>query len=70
MSIENEEVRVKLADGRLIGNPLEWHHWLANANPEQQANYELCPMSMFWPDLDEGLDIQGMLIGVRPKQPA
>lgn len=69
VSIENGEVRVKLADGRLIGNPLEWHVWLANATPKQQANYELYPMSVFWPDLDEGLDIQGMLMGIRPKQP-
>jgi hypothetical protein len=62
-SIVDKEVYVKLADGRLISNPLEWHTWLANATPEQQVNVELYPTSVFWPDLDEGLDIQGMLMG-------
>lgn len=69
VTIEGDKVRVVLADGREIANPLSWHHWLANATPEQQANVELNPFSVDWPDLDEGLDIQGMLLGIQPKAP-
>jgi hypothetical protein len=69
VKIENGKVTVTLKDGREISNPLEWFPWLANATPEQQANYELWPFSIDWPDLDEGLDIEGMLRGIRPKQP-
>jgi hypothetical protein len=58
---------VILADGRVIANPLDWHPWLAQATPEQQANVEYNVFSVDWPDLDEGLDIQGMLMGIRPK---
>ncbi len=62
-------VSVTLADGRVISNPLDWHPWLARATPQQQARVELRPFSVDWPDLDEGLDIQGMLMGIRPKAP-
>lgn len=58
-------VSVQLADGRIISNPIEWHPWLANATPEQQSRVEFHAFSVDWPDLDEGLDIQGMLQGVR-----
>ena len=59
-------VSVKLADGRIISNPLAWHPWLESATPEQQARVEYHAFSVDWPDLDEGLDIQGMLQGIRP----
>jgi hypothetical protein len=60
-------VSVTLADGRVISNPLEWHPWLAAASSEQQANYDCRAFSVDWPDLDEGLDIEGMMQGIRPK---
>jgi len=69
VEIKNGLVLVRLADGRVIGNPLDWHPWLANAAPEQQAHVELHHYSVDWPDLDEGLDIQGMLMGIHPKYP-
>lgn len=67
VEIENGKVYVTLADGRVIGNPLEWHPWLLKATPEQRANVKLYHLSVFWPDLDEGLDIEGMMRGVRPR---
>lgn len=67
VSIHDGKVWVTLADGRTIANPLEWHPWLAHATSEQQAHVELHMFSVDWPDLDEGLDIQGMLLGIRPR---
>ena len=69
VEIKDGLVLVTLADGRVIGNPLDWHPWLANASHEQQAHVELHHYSVDWPDLDEGLDIQGMLMGIHPKYP-
>jgi uncharacterized membrane protein len=69
VEIRDGLVLITLADGRLIGNPLEWHPWLAQATPAQQANVVLRAFSVDWPDLDEGLDIQGMLMGIRPHIP-
>jgi uncharacterized membrane protein len=72
VTIHDGKVWVTLADGRVIANPLDWHPWLANATPEQQTNIELNVFSVNWTDLDEGLDIEGMLQGIRPhsSQPA
>jgi len=61
-----EMVWVTLADGRVIGNPLDWHPWLVQARPEQLKNIEMDVFSIFWPDLEEGLDVEGMLRGVQP----
>ena len=59
-------VWVTLADGHVIGNPLDWHPWLAQAKPEQLINVEMDVFSIFWPDLEEGLDVEGMLQGIQP----
>ena len=66
VEFSDDAVWVTLADGRVIGNPLAWHPWLAQATSEQRANVDLRAFSVDWPDLDEGLDIEGMLRGIRP----
>lgn len=66
VKFSDEMVWVTLADGRTIGNPLAWHPWLAQATPEQRANVDLRAFSVDWPDLDNGLDVEGMLRGMRP----
>jgi hypothetical protein len=70
VDIHDEHVWVTLADGRIIANPLDWHPWLAQSTPQQRTTVELDAYSVYWPELDEGLDIQGMLMGIRPKAPA
>jgi hypothetical protein len=54
---------VTLADGRKIVTPLVWYPRLKRASPKQRANYEIMPMGIHWPDLDEDLSIAGMLKG-------
>lgn len=67
--IQDGFVSVTLADGRIISNPLAWHPWLEQATPSQQGHVELHAFSVDWPDLDEGLDIQGMLNGIPSAPP-
>jgi len=67
VEVTSGEVIVTLEDGRKISNPLAWFPWLEAGTAEQQSNVELWPFSIDWPDLDEGLDIEGMLRGIRPK---
>jgi hypothetical protein len=64
VDFDDKMVWVTLADGRVIGNPLLWHPWLVRATPEQRSNMILRVYSVDWPDLDEGLDIEGMLRGI------
>ncbi|MBZ0286526.1 MAG: DUF2442 domain-containing protein [Anaerolineae bacterium] len=67
VDFEDEMIYLRLADGRVIGNPLVWHPWLANATPEQRANVEMYELSAYWPDLDDGLDIAEMMKGMPPR---
>jgi len=56
---------VTLTDGRKIATPLDWYPRLKAATPQQRANFELMPMGIHWPDIDEDLGIAGMLRGRR-----
>ncbi len=52
-----------LRDGRRIATPLAWYPRLDQASPAQRANYEIMPMGIHWPEIDEDLSIAGMLQG-------
>lgn len=62
------DITITLNDGSKVSNPLDWHQWLQDATLEQRQDYELYPSSIFWDALDEGLDVEGMLRGIKPKQ--
>jgi hypothetical protein len=38
---------------------------LLNATPDQRSHYEIMPMGIHWPDVDEDLSIQGLLQGIK-----
>lgn len=65
----DDDVIVTLSDGSKVSNPLAWHWWLEQAAPEQRKDYIMGSDSILWPGLDEGLDIEGMLRGIKPRQP-
>ena len=47
------ELVVALAYGRRIATPLEWYPRLAKASGAQRENYEISPLGIHWPDIDE-----------------
>jgi Protein of unknown function (DUF2442) len=55
------ELVVTLADGRKIVTPLEWYPRLKQATDAQRANFEIMPMGIHWPEIDEDLSVAGML---------
>jgi hypothetical protein len=67
VTITDADITVSLADGRKISNPISWFPWLQHATPDQQANIELWQWSIDFPDLDNGIDIEGMLRGIKPR---
>lgn len=67
VNITSDTVYLTLGDGRVIGNPLNWHPWLAQATDEQRRKLELYELTAFWPDLDEGLDVTEMMKGEPPR---
>jgi hypothetical protein len=67
VTFEDAMVYLRLTDGRVVGNPLDWHPWLASATSAQRANVELYELSVYFPDLDEGLDVEEMIKGMPPR---
>lgn len=63
VTIHDEMIWITLRDKRVFGAPLHWFPWLAGATPQQQMNFELHAFSIFWPDLDDGLDIEALVTG-------
>ncbi len=64
---------VTLTDGREIGYPLNvrYMRWLANAAPEQKANWQIMEPGgwvIYWPDLDDGIEVVHLL-AVKPITP-
>ena len=60
------ELVVTLGDGRRIATPLDWYARLKRATA-QRANFEIMPMGIHWPDIDQDLSVAGMLKGNRAK---
>jgi hypothetical protein len=63
VEITSDDLVVTLADGRKITTPLDWYPRLMRASAKERANFEIMPMGIHWPDLDEDLGIAGMLTG-------
>jgi hypothetical protein len=61
------ELVVTLVDGRKITTPLDWYPSLQRASNADRANYEVMPMGIHWPSIDEDLSVAGMLKGHRAK---
>ncbi|GIL00093.1 MAG: hypothetical protein BroJett029_43010 [Alphaproteobacteria bacterium] len=62
------ELIVTLADGRKIVTPLDWYPRLQHASAAERADFEIMPMGIHWPGLDEDLSIAGMLKGRRARE--
>ena len=59
---------VTLADGRKISTPLDWYPRLKGASAAAREHYEIMPLGIHWPDLDEDLSVAGMLAGKHPPE--
>jgi hypothetical protein len=65
VAFDKDRLSVELMDGRAISVPLVWFPRLANATPEQRANFEVAGggYGIHWPEIDEDLSTEGMLRG-------
>jgi hypothetical protein len=73
VSVSEELITFRLVDGRVVSVPLAWSWRLSEATPTQRNNFEIIGdgYGVHWPDVDEGLSVEGMLHGVpapRPKK--
>lgn len=63
VQVSADNLAVTLEDGRVIRTPLWWYPRLLQAKPAERENYEIMPMGIHWPDLDEDLSVAAMLAG-------
>jgi hypothetical protein len=71
IEVNENEIKAFLADGRKISVPLAWSWRLSDATPEQRQNYEIIGNGegVHWPDIDEDISIEGMLLGIPARRP-
>lgn len=67
VSVTDDALTVDLADGRTLSVPLAWYPRLLHGTPEERRNWRLIGdgVGIHWPDLDEDISIEGMLLGKR-----
>lgn len=68
VTFNNNMVYLHLQDERVIGNPLDWHPWLESASEARRADVEMYELSVYFPQLDEGLDVEAMMKGMPPRR--
>lgn len=56
-------VYLDLADGRRIRAPMWWYPFLISASAKDRANVELEYSGVWWPAIDEGVSVKGVLLG-------
>jgi Protein of unknown function (DUF2442) len=63
---DDDMLYVDLADGRVVGVPLEWFPTLRDATVDQRRAWRLIGpgVGIHWEDLDEDLSVQGLLTGL------
>lgn len=68
--VTNDELVVRLVDGRTISVPLAWFPRLLHATADERANFELLGdgEGIHWPAIDEDLSVAGLLRGNRAPQ--
>ncbi|MFN8440841.1 MAG: DUF2442 domain-containing protein [Caldilineaceae bacterium] len=65
VNITDDTLAVDLEDGRSIGVPIGWYPRLAYGSESERANFQIAGAGygIHWPDLDEDVGIEGMLLG-------
>lgn len=66
-----DELSVRLMDGRTISVPLVWYPRLLNATAEQRKNRSISGgcYGIHWEDVDEDLSTEGLLRGAPAPNP-
>lgn len=63
VTVENDQLRVALVDGRTVSVPLYWFPRLIEASPRERAKYHLLGdgLVIHWPAVDEDISVASLL---------
>jgi len=62
--VDVELLGFHLEDGRFISVPIAFYPTLALATREERSHFEINGSSVYWPDLDADIGVEGLLAGV------
>jgi hypothetical protein len=67
VSITEDNLVVELEDGRILSIPLTWYPRLWHGTMEERQNWRMIGdgMGIHWPELDEDISIEGLILGRR-----
>lgn len=60
---ENHAI-IELADGRMLGVPLDFFPLLKAATDDERLNYQLHGLTIYWEDIDDGMDLTALISGL------
>lgn len=63
VSFDQDQMWVRLSDGRTLGVPLAWFPRLLHAERAALEAVEISPFGLHWEALDEDLSVEGLLAG-------
>lgn len=65
VTVTDDTLLVDLEDGRTISVPIGWYPRLAHGTQNERQNYQLSGggRGIHWPDLDEDIGVEGLLLG-------
>ena len=63
--VNDELLGFHLEDGRFISVPVAFYPTLALATPEERGRFEINGSSVYWPELDADIGVEGLLAGAR-----
>ena len=70
VEIGEVNLTVTLDDRREIKVPLDWYPRLVHGTDAERQHYEIQGNAIYWPALDEDLDVRGILLGRPSKESA
>lgn len=61
----DRDLVVSFTDERTVTAPLWWYPRLLQATPEQRARFEIGRFGIHWPEIDEDIELAGLLLGAK-----
>lgn len=72
VDVTDDTLSVDLDDGRTVSVPIGWYPRLAHGTAAERANLQIsgAGYGVHWPDLDEDIGVEGILLGKRSSESA
>ena len=70
VAVTDDTLSVDLEDGRTLSVPIGWYPRLAHGTAAERANFQIsgAGYGIHWPDLDEDIGVEGLLLGKRSSE--